>query len=336
MASVFYPSDTFIYNRQVSGSVLSEFYFNAPPYAVFVFLASGSEATSGSTYSTTASYALSSSYSITSSYAIYASTSSYLLGSNPVAGYYSFWDLNNQLSTGSLYQISASIIEISSDIIPSQDNTFSIGSLLKRWSNAFITTISASYAYISRIYGGSSAGDSLTLQGSSAGSGSVLINPNGDPVAIGTNLTRSGSVTVGGTLYGYGSAFFAGGNILVGSKMLPSISTSYVDALTLDIPANESVYVKFSLHGRWSDNSPSGFVSECFLQKGDDNAYTQPGVILNQYNNNINGQYISSQILDSSLTASNAIIKIQLQTTNNFIPTSKILYEVRGNFNNLV
>jgi hypothetical protein len=356
-----YGTASYAINSGISDSSFSS------SYALTASYVSGSSLNSeSSSYSLTSSYSTTSSYTSTSSYVFssvssslsissetadfawwaensnHAISSSYSLSSSYISssdirggtdGYFPVWSDSTLSNTSSIRQISSSLVEISSSVIPVSDDTFSLGSLIRRWANGFITTLSSSVAYVKTIYGGNETGSSLIIQGSSIISGSVIINPNGDPVAIGTYLTESGSLNVGGVIWGCGNAFFAGGTILVGSKALSTISNSFSDVMIVDIPADETIYSKVTLHGKWNGGGPVGYSCECFFQKGDNNAYSQPGVILNQTNNNFNDKYVSAQILDTSLTPTNATIKLQLQTSNDWIPTSKLIYEIRGNFN---
>lgn len=298
---------------------------------------------SRSFWSTTSSYASSSTFSEYSQFgtsASYSLTSSYISGTLEILGaegYYIQYTSSSLSYTSSIRQVDSSSIETFSSLTPSVNLTFSLGNLIKRWSWAFINSISSSVAYIKSIYGGSDVSSSLTLQGSSTGNGTVYINPDSSPVVIGTNVLGSGSLTIGGPVWGTDNAFFSQGTILFGAKNLSEVSTSFSDAISINVPSNESIYSKIYLSGKWVSGGPVGYYCESFLQKGDFESYVQPGIILNQYNNNADEKRVFSQILDTTLTSSNSVIKIQLKSVNGVITSgSKLIFELRGNFTNVI
>jgi hypothetical protein len=308
--------------------------------------AGASDTATSASYATSGSYFSYIEYNVTQSLTFVSSaswasssyTSSYVPNTGIAGGtptFFPIWTTTGLSSTSSIQQISESIVSVSSSLIPSRDNWWGLGTIIRRWSSAFIYSISSSIVYVSNIFGGMATGSSLIIQGSQGGSGSVIINPNGDPVAIATNYTGSGSLTVGGTIFGFSSAFFAGGRILVGSRPISNITSSYSDLMTFDLPADETIYTKISVHGKWTGGGPVGYCAEFFVQKGDTSSYSQPGIILSQHNNNTSDKFLEAQLLDSALTSANSQIKIQIRSNADWVPTSTVLYEVRGNFSSV-
>jgi hypothetical protein len=119
-------------------------------------------------------------------------------------------------------------------------------------------------------------------------------------------------------------------NYMVGNKQV-FINGVASSSLTVTLPVNSNVYVKFTVHGTCPICGNAFFMGEYFLQKDTDAPIyqKQPGEILSQYNSNPNLN-IQSLIPDIAYDTGSAAIAIQLYGTGSF--TGSLVYEIRGVF----
>jgi len=103
-----------------------------------------------------------------------------------------------------------------------------------------------------------------------------------------------------------------------------SLSTSYADALSIELPNHTAAYVKVFLNGDWSSHSSIAYVGEYMIQNGA-NSYNEPGIIITEFDNTYNGT-IDVQIVDSSTDT--FVIQMKLSTTGSF--TGQLSYHVMG------
>lgn len=111
-----------------------------------------------------------------------------------------------------------------------------------------------------------------------------------------------------------------------------SLSTAYATVITVNMSDNTSAYVKITAHSNLVGYGPIGYVADLILQKGDANAYSQPGIILREDNNTYLGVYLGATIIDPGVGAGNTNIIISLGLSTGSL-TSLITYEIRGQFN---
>ena len=98
------------------------------------------------------------------------------------------------------------------------------------------------------------------------------------------------------------------GNYL-GNKTF-TLSNTFADALTIELPDHTACYVKIFVNGDWSNHSSVVFLGEYFIQNGAD-SFNEPGLIISETDNTYNGS-VSSQIVDSSTDT--FIIQLKLMT----------------------
>jgi len=118
-----------------------------------------------------------------------------------------------------------------------------------------------------------------------------------------------------------------------GFKTISLTTSSYTNALTISLAANQSAYIKLSICGNaWPGVGPIGYVADFLLQKGTfDTASTQPGVIINETNNNAGGRTISSQIFDPGVATGSANFGLQFILSGNYdIPSAILVYDIMG------
>jgi len=118
-----------------------------------------------------------------------------------------------------------------------------------------------------------------------------------------------------------------------GFKTISITTSSYTNALTVSLAANQSAYVKVSVCGAgWPGVGPIGYVADFLFQKGTfDTASTQPGVIIQEINNNAGGNTISSQIFDPGVATGSADFGLQFILSGNYdIPSAVLVYDIMG------
>lgn len=118
-----------------------------------------------------------------------------------------------------------------------------------------------------------------------------------------------------------------------GFKTISLTTSSYTNALTISLAADQSTYLKVSICGiSWPGTGPIGYVADFLLQKGTFNtSSTQPGVIIQEINNNSGGQTISSQIFDPGLATGSADFGLQFILSGNYdLPNAVLVFDAMG------
>jgi hypothetical protein len=153
----------------------------------------------------------------------------------------------------------------------------------------------------------------------------LLFRPQGTGTAANQIIfNASGSVGIGTTSpkaplhVGTGSA----GNYFGGKTF--SLSNTFADALSIELPNHAGCYVKVFVTGNWSLHSAIAYVGEFFIQNGD-NGYSQPGLIISETDNTYNGS-VSAQIVDS--TTDTFVIQLKLSDTGSL--TAQLSYQIMG------
>ena len=103
-----------------------------------------------------------------------------------------------------------------------------------------------------------------------------------------------------------------------------SLSNTFADALSIELPNHAGCYVKVFVTGNWSLHSAIAYVGEFFIQNGD-NGYSQPGLIISETDNTYNGS-VSAQIVDS--TTDTFVIQLKLSDTGSL--TAQLSYQIMG------
>lgn len=263
-----------------------------------------------------ASQSLSSSYSQTASFALNAGSSG---GTSLTTG--STYPIT---ASWALFAISASYTQTSSLTLLTQSNV----AISSSWASQSLVSISSSWA-------SSSLSSSLAQTASFLTTGTYQITSSWALSASNAARAVTASYVTGSEVY---VDKLSTPHVRFGHKRVNLVTGSYTDGLTLSLNDNESVYVKTTIHGTtWPGQGPVGYVSEYILQKEDSvNGGIQPGVILREDNNNRSGSSIISQIVDPGIASgqANVIIQYALSASSNF-PSALIVYEVRGNVNQI-
>ena len=163
----------------------------------------------------------------------------------------------------------------------------------------------------------------------SGGSKVVFDLDNGGSANAEFVIQSDGNVGIGTTSpkaplhVGTGSA----GNYMGGKTF--TLSNTFADALSIELPDHTACYIKLFVNGDWSGHSSVAFVGEYFIQNGAD-SYNEPGLIISETDNTYNGT-VTSQIVDS--TTDTFVIQIKLSTTGSF--TANLSYQVMGSITSI-
>jgi len=146
------------------------------------------------------------------------------------------------------------------------------------------------------------------------------------------NLYRSAASTIktDGNLVVAGATSF--NNHKYDSKTVTLTTASYTTVLTISLTAHTSCYVKIGAFGDWGSHSAVAFVSELFIQNGD-NAYNTPGTIITAHDNTAGpaGDKIDVQIVDQGIAGTqNILIQLKLISATLSTNSSLITYHVMG------
>jgi hypothetical protein len=127
--------------------------------------------------------------------------------------------------------------------------------------------------------------------------------------------------------------FDISGQIGFGTKSV-TLTTTFADALTINMNAHTGCYVKITAFGDWSNHSSMAYLGEFFLQNGD-GGYAEPGLIIRQVDNT-SAEDVQAQIVDPAGSGTRNFV-IQLKTTSSVgTPTTAYMqYEVRGQYNSI-
>ena len=107
-----------------------------------------------------------------------------------------------------------------------------------------------------------------------------------------------------------------------GSKTF-TLSNTFANALSLEIPDDTSCYVKIFIGGNWTDHSSVNYVAEFFISN---NQYLTAPAIYTESQSIYDGS-ISAQVLDEP-TADTFIIQFKLSDTGSF--TANMVYHAMG------
>jgi len=147
------------------------------------------------------------------------------------------------------------------------------------------------------------------------------------------NLYRSAASTIktDGNLVVAGATSF--NNHKYDSKTVTLTTASYTTVLTISLTAHTSCYVKIGAFGDWSNHSAVAFVSELFIQNGDNAGYGEPGTIITAHDNTRGaaGDKIDIQIVDPAAAGTqNFLIQLKLISATLSTYSSLITYHVMG------
>ena len=134
------------------------------------------------------------------------------------------------------------------------------------------------------------------------------------------NLVVAGTTSLNGHIYG--------------NKTVTLTTASYTTVLTVNLTEHNSCYVKIGAFGDWGSHSAVAFVSELFIQNGNNAGFAEPGTIITAHDNTAGaaGDKIDIQIVDPAAPGiQNFLIQLKLISstpTTNF--SSLITYHVMG------
>ena len=158
----------------------------------------------------------------------------------------------------------------------------------------------------------------------SGGSKVIFDLDNGGSANAEFVIQSDGNVGIGTTSpkaplhVGTGSA----GNYMGGKTF--TLSNTFADALSIELPDHRGCYVKIFVTGDWSSHSAVAYTGEFFIQNGA-NGYNQPGLIISETDNTYNGS-VSAQIVDSTTDT----FKIQLKLSATGSLTAQLSYQIMG------
>jgi hypothetical protein len=133
------------------------------------------------------------------------------------------------------------------------------------------------------------------------------------------NLVVAGTTSLNGHIYG--------------NKTVALTTASYTTVLTVNLTAHTSCYVKIGAFGDWGNHSAVAFVSELFIQNGDNAGYGEPGTIITVHDNTAGaaGDKIDIQIVDPAAAGTqNFLIQLKLISATSSTNSSLITYHVMG------
>jgi len=139
-----------------------------------------------------------------------------------------------------------------------------------------------------------------------------------DTIKTDGNLVVAGTTSLNGHIYG--------------QKTVALSTASWTTVLTVNMLAHNSCYVKIGAFGDWGNHSAVAFVSELFIQNGD-NAYNTPGTIITAHDNTggAAGDKIDIQIVDpAAVGTQNFLIQLKLISATSSTNSSLITYHVMG------
>ena len=147
------------------------------------------------------------------------------------------------------------------------------------------------------------------------------------------NLYRSAASTIktDGNLVVAGTTSLNGHTY--GKKTVSLTTASYTTVLTVNLTAHTSCYVKIGAFGDWGNHSAVAFVSELFIQNGDNAGYAEPGTIITAHDNTAGavGDKIDIQIVDPLAAGTqNFLIQLKLISATLSTNSSIITYHVMG------
>lgn len=260
--------------------------------------------TGGGGNSDSASYALSSSYAGTSSFSFNSLSSSHSNISD-TASY-----ITSSAITGTVTSASNAL---------SASNAISASYAL---SGSFTQT--ASFSQFATNAGHATSADSAT-SASYALSASYAFTAS-SAVSASNALTASVLANSGSNLN-----LIETTNYVVGTQTV-TITNLYNNLFSVQMIPSQSVYVKLTIHGFLPNTGSITFMGDYFLQYNGAIAFTQPGIIINQINNNTNGFKITSNLVDPGTGGGQVSMWIQFKTDFGTITNAVLIYEVRGTF----
>jgi hypothetical protein len=140
-----------------------------------------------------------------------------------------------------------------------------------------------------------------------------------DTIKTDGNLVVAGTTSLNGHIYG--------------QKTVTLSTASWTTVLTVNMLAHNSCYVKIGAFGDWSNHSAVAFVSELFIQNGDNAGYGEPGTIITAHDNTRGpaGDKIDIQIVDPVAAGTqNFLIQLKLISATSSTNSSLITYHVMG------
>ena len=140
-----------------------------------------------------------------------------------------------------------------------------------------------------------------------------------DTIKTDGNLVVAGTTSLNGHIYG--------------QKTVALSTASWTTVLTVNMLAHNSCYVKIGAFGDWSNHSAVAFVSELFIQNGDNAGYGEPGTIITAHDNTRGpaGDKIDIQIVDpAAVGTQNFLIQLKLISATSSTNSSLITYHVMG------
>ena len=146
-----------------------------------------------------------------------------------------------------------------------------------------------------------------------------------DTIKTDGNLSVAGTLTVGGAVSLNGHIY--------GNKSVTLSTASWTTVLTVNMLEHNSCYVKIGAFGDWSTHSAVAFVSELFIQNGNNGGYGEPGTIITAHDNTRGaaGDKIDIQILDPAAAGTqNFLIQLKLISATSSTNSSIITYHVMG------
>jgi hypothetical protein len=164
--------------------------------------------------------------------------------------------------------------------------------------------------------GSTSAASGLTFGGDAQAN---LYRSAEDTIKTDGNLVVAGTTSLNGHIYG--------------QKTVTLSTASWTTVLTVNMLAHNSCYVKIGAFGDWSNHSAVAFVSELFIQNGDNAGYGEPGTIITAHDNTRGpaGDKIDIQIVDPAAAGTqNFLIQLKLISATSSTNSSLITYHVMG------
>ena len=144
-------------------------------------------------------------------------------------------------------------------------------------------------------------------------------------------IKTDGSLIVAGALT-VGTAVNLNSHVY-GDKTVTLTTASYTTVLTVNLTIHTSCYVKIGAFGDWGNHSAVAFVSELFIQNGNNAGYGEPGTIITAHDNTRGaaGDKIDIQIVDPAAAGTqNFLIQLKLISATSSTFSSLITYHVMG------
>lgn len=144
-------------------------------------------------------------------------------------------------------------------------------------------------------------------------------------------IKTDGSLIVAGALT-VGTAVNLNSHVY-GDKTVTLTTASYTTVLTVNMSSQTSCYVKIGAFGDWSSHGSVAFVSELFIQNGNNAGYGEPGTIITAHDNTRGaaGDKIDIQIVDPAAGGTqNFLIQLKLISATSSTFSSLITYHVMG------